>query len=96
MPNKNKNNEQESSKGQFSVCLVDNGTLKADVRFEDESVWLTQQLMADLFQTTKQNISLHIQNIYEGELSPEAAVKKYLTVRSKQKSSRRGKKHEDS
>jgi hypothetical protein len=38
--------------------------------------------MADLFQTTKQNISLHIQNIYEeGELVPEATVKKYLTVR---------------
>ena len=50
---------------------------------EDESVWLTQQLMADLFQTTKQNISLHIQNIFEEEdLLQEATVKKYLTVRS--------------
>lgn len=45
-------------------------------------VWLTQQLMADLFQTTKQNISLHTQSIFEeGELTPEATVKKYLTVR---------------
>jgi transcriptional regulator with AAA-type ATPase domain len=43
---------------------------------------LTQQLMAELFQTTKQNISLHVQNIFEeGELLPEATVKEYLTVR---------------
>ncbi len=40
--------------------------------------------MADLFQTSKQNISLHIQNIYEEELPPEATVKKYLTVRSEE------------
>jgi len=73
----------EAAKGQFLVYQAEDGHLKLDVRFEDESVWLTQQLMADLFQTTKQNISLHIQNIYEeGELVPEATVKKYLTVRS--------------
>src|SRR5690554_1165065 len=52
------------------------------VKVDDEDVWLTQQLMAELFQTTKQNISLHIQNIFkENELTPEATVKKYLTVR---------------
>lgn len=73
----------EAAKGQFLVYQAEDGKLKLDVRFEDESVWLTQQLMADLFQTTKQNISLHIQNIYEErELIPEATVKKYLTVRS--------------
>lgn len=82
MPNKN-NCEPESSKGRFLVYRTDDGTLKLDVHFEDESVWLTQQLMAELFQTTKQNISIHIQNIYEEEeLLPEATVKKYLTVRS--------------
>lgn len=83
MPNENDKHELESSKGQFLVYQTDDGTLKLDVRFEDESVWLTQQLMADLFQTSKQNISIHIQNIYEEEeLLPEATVKKYLTVRS--------------
>ena len=83
MPDKNNKHELESSKGQFLVYQTDDGTLMLDVRFEDESVWLTQQLMADLFQTTKQNISLHIQSIYEDEeLQPEATVKKYLTVRS--------------
>lgn len=83
MPNKKNNNEPEFSKGQFLVYRADDGTLKLDVRFEDESVWLTQQLMAELFQTTKQNISFHIQNIYEEEeLEPDRTVKKYLTVRS--------------
>ncbi len=76
------NYPMESAKGQFLVYETEDGRLKLDVRFEDESVWLSQKLMAELFQTTKQNISLHIQNIYEeGELLPEATVKKYLTVR---------------
>ena len=84
MSNNDKNNkEQEPSKGQFLIYQADNGDLKLNVRFEDESVWLTQQLMAELFQTTQQNISLHIQNIYnEGELHPDATHKKYLSVRS--------------
>jgi hypothetical protein len=68
---------------QFLVYQAEDGQIKIDVRLEEETVWLTQQQMADLFQTAKQNISLHIQNIYEeGELVPEATVKKYLTVRS--------------
>ncbi len=70
------------SKGQFLVYQAENGKLKLDVRLEDETVWLTQQLMAELFQSSKQNVSYHINTIYEeGELSPEATVKKYLTVR---------------
>ncbi len=48
------------SKGQFLVYQAEDGKLKLDVRLEDETVWLTQQMMAELFQTTKQNISLHI------------------------------------
>jgi len=56
--------------------------VKLDVRLDNETVWLTQQMMADLFQTSKHNISHHIQSIYdEGELLTEATVKKYLTVR---------------
>ena len=56
-------------------------TLALDVRVEDESVWLTQAQMAELFQATKQNISLHIRNIYkEGELEIRPTVKEYLTV----------------
>jgi hypothetical protein len=57
------------------------GETRLQVRLQDQTVWLTQSLMAELYQTTKQNVSLHIQNIYEdGELAPEATVKKYLTV----------------
>ena len=56
-------------------------TLALDVRVEDDSVWFTQAQMAELFQATKQNISLHIRNIYkEGELDEMATVKEYLTV----------------
>ena len=53
-----------------------------EVRIEDETVWLTQAQMADLFQATKQNVSLHINNIFkENELTKDSTVKEYLTVR---------------
>ncbi len=69
-------------KGEVLVYQTDDGRVKLDVRLQDETVWLTQQLMADLFQSSKQNISHHINSIYEErELLPEATVKKYLTVR---------------
>ena len=72
----------EHPKGQFLVYQTEDGDLKLDVRLEDETVWLTQTHMVELFQTTQQNVSLHIQNIYEeGELVPEATHKKYLSVR---------------
>ena len=54
-----------------------------EVRLQDDTVWLTQQQMVALFDSTKQNISLHINNIYkEGELQKEATVKEYLTVQN--------------
>ncbi len=57
------------------------GLTKVDVRLEEETVWLNQNQMAELFQTTKQNISLHIKNIFtEGELNEESVVKEYLTT----------------
>ncbi|NLV32888.1 MAG: virulence RhuM family protein [Acidobacteria bacterium] len=69
-------------KGEILVYQTEDGRIKLDVRLEDETVWLTQQLIAELFQTTVPNISMHIRNIYgEGELAPEATVKKFLTVR---------------
>lgn len=58
------------------------GNIKIDVRLENETVWLPQQLMAELFQTTQQNISQHILSIYtERELSQAATHKKFLSVR---------------
>jgi hypothetical protein len=54
-----------------------------EVRLEDETVWLNQNQMAELFQTTKQNVSLHIANVFEeAELEPHRTVKEYLTVQS--------------
>ena len=68
--------------GQFLVYRAEDGRVKIEVRLENETVWLTQQHMAELFQTTQQNISLHLQNIYyEGELQPEATHKESLSVR---------------
>ena len=52
-----------------------------EMRYEDENIWLTQKMMAALYDVSKQTISQHIQRIYDdGELLPEATVKKYLTV----------------
>ena len=60
---------------------TEDGRTRIQCRFENETVWLTQQHMAELFQTTKQNVSLHIQNIYEErELERGATVKESLTV----------------
>jgi len=71
------------SKGQFLIYQSEDGRMKIDVRLEGETVWLTQQHIADLFQTTQQNISLHLQNIYdEGELQREATHKEFLSVSS--------------
>lgn len=69
--------------GQFLVYRSEDGQVKIDVRLEEENVWLSQQHMATLFQTSKQNISLHLQNIFsEGELSRGSVVKESLTTAS--------------
>jgi hypothetical protein len=65
---------------------TEDGQTKIDVRLEEETVWLSQVQMAELFQTTKQNISLHIKNIFEeGELEEISTVKDYLTVQAEGK-----------
>ncbi len=67
---------------QFIIYQAENGQTKIDVRLADETVWLTQPQMAELFQTTQQNISQHINNIYEEiELMANATHKKFLLVR---------------
>ena len=69
-------------KGQFLVYEAEDGRVKIDVRLAEETVWLSQALIAELFQTSVPNISMHIRNVYEeGELQPEATIKKFLTVR---------------
>ncbi|UCZ57648.1 virulence RhuM family protein [Desulfurispirillum indicum] len=64
----------------------DDGRTRLDLRIEGQTVWLTQLEIAELFQTTKQNVSLHVKNIFEdGELRPEATVKESLTVQTEGK-----------
>ena len=71
----------EKSNSEILLYQADDGQLKIQVRLENETVWLTQADMVELFQTTKQNISLHIKNIFEeGELNENSVVKEYLTT----------------
>jgi hypothetical protein len=68
--------------GEIVVYQSDDGKVRVQARLENETLWMTQPLLAELFQTTQQNISQHIRNVYaEGELSPEATHKKSLWVR---------------
>ena len=73
-------------KGESNAFLIyqdDNGVSNVNVRFEGEDVWLAAEQLAELFQTTQQNISLHVQNIYaEGEIDENRTHKKYLLVRN--------------
>lgn len=68
------------------IYQIEKSQIEIDVKFEDETVWLTQKQMALLFEQTKQNISLHINNCYkEGELNRKATVKESLTVQKEGK-----------
>ena len=60
----------------------DNEIIRVSVRFSDEDLWLTQNQLAEIYCTTQQNISQHVDNIYkDGELFTEATNKKFLLVR---------------
>ncbi len=70
-------------KSELILYQTEDNRTRIEVRLENQTVWLTQNQMTELFQTTQQNISLHLQNIYaEGELQPEATHKEFLSVRS--------------
>jgi death-on-curing family protein len=63
------------------IYQIEDNQTRIEVRFEQDTVWLTQQQMASLFEQTKQNISLHINNCFnEGELYPDSVVKESLTT----------------
>ena len=69
------------SNNQIIIYQTEDGQTQVDVRLENETVWLTQAQMVELFQTTKQNVSLHVGNVFkEGELEQKSTVKEYLTV----------------
>ncbi len=71
----------KNPKGQFLVYKAEDGTVKIDVKLSDETVWLTQKLMAELFQTSIPNINMHLKNIFsEGELKESSTIKDFLIV----------------
>ena len=75
----NKEQQTTPSKGDIILYQTADGKTSIDVKLENETVWLTQAQMAMLFETTKQNISLHVNNIFkEGELEKEMVVKDSL------------------
>ncbi|MFD0796102.1 virulence RhuM family protein [Maribacter chungangensis] len=71
----------EENKSQIVIYQSENGETKLDVRFQDETVWLNQKLMAQLFQTSIPNINMHLKNIFEeGELEENRTIKDFLIV----------------
>ena len=68
------------------IYQTEDGDTKIDVRLDNETVWLTQKLMAELFQTTPQNITIHLRNIFEeGELDEISTCKDFLQVQKEGK-----------
>ena len=77
-----KNLVPEDNQGDIVIYQTEDGGTKIDVRFEGETVWLTQQQMAELFGSSRTNIVEHIQHIYEeGELDEDSTCRKFRQVR---------------
>lgn len=74
---------KDNNQGEIVIYQTDNGDTKIDVRFVDETVWLTQAQLCELYQTSKSNVSEHIKNIFEeGELEENSTVRKFRTVQN--------------
>jgi hypothetical protein len=73
---------KEKNKNYLIIYQDDNGLVKVNVRFANEDVWLTQGQLAEIYDTTQENVSMHISNIYkDGEIEHERTYKKFLLVR---------------
>lgn len=69
--------------GQILIYQTENGQTKIDVRLEGETLWLSQRVLAELFQVSVKTVNEHLKNIYnEGELAPEATIRKFRIVQS--------------
>jgi hypothetical protein len=76
-------NQNTSQENDIIFYTTSDGAVHIEVFFQDETFWLTMNRMAELFGTSKQSISYHLQNIYnENELQREATVKEILTVQN--------------
>lgn len=75
--------ERKATSSEIVFYQAEDGKGRIEVRLEDNTVWLTQVLMAELFQVSVANVSIHLKNVYEeGELQPEATIKDYLIVQA--------------
>ena len=75
------NTEINDTKGEIAIYQSKDGQTKIDVRFEDETVWLTQAQLVELYQSSKSNISEHIKHIFEeGELDENSVVRNFRTT----------------
>ena len=78
----------ENINDKIIIYQTDDGAINLEVKMDKDTVWLTQAQMVELFQTTKQNVSLHVNNVYkECELEEKSNVKEYLTVQNEGKRS---------
>lgn len=69
----------DNIQSQLIIYQTEDGQTKLEVRLQEETVWLTQKLMAELFQTSVPNINMHLKNIFEeGELNPDSVIKDFL------------------
>jgi hypothetical protein len=74
--------EHENPRGELILYETEDGRTRVECRFADDTLWLSQALMAELFQTSPQNITQHLKALYEeGEIDEEATCKEYLQVR---------------
>lgn len=74
---------EEKHQSEIIIYQTEDGVTRINVTLENDTVWLTQAQMADLFQTTPQNITMHIANVYkEGELPPDSTCKEFLQVQN--------------
>jgi len=68
-------------KNNMLIYVSKDGNIKVDVNIQNEDIWMSQDIMANLYDTTKNNISMHLKNIFdEGELRKDSVVKKFLTT----------------
>ena len=80
------NNTMAEKENKIILYKDEEGKVSVNTRFADEDVWLTQDQLAEIYQTTQENISMHISNIYaDGELDKEGTYKKFLLVRQEGK-----------
>lgn len=74
---------KDNNQGEIVIYQTDDGDTKIDIRFVDETVWLTQAQLCELYKTSKSNVSEHIKNIFEeGELEENSVVRKFRTVQN--------------